>query len=500
MQEPPVSKGGPNRPPVRLTPMPVPKASEVLADDLRERILLGEFPEGTALPTERDLVAQTLMSRATVREALRILEVQGLIRIRTGRAGGAFVQRPDDESVADSVALVIRGRRIRMAALLETREAVEPACAQLAARYRTDADLKRLDGANDGPGFAYTERDIAPQKSSRAGSTLLPEHFARFGHGVDSGFIAGGKRDEVDRGGSGLDERCDELGDLRGSAVRDVALELPERSAVETFHGRSDPVSGLRPVSAEATPEGHAVAPLDVGPAGARAVLLDDADRFGAPVGRGPDAKPAIAEPACPPQRGLGPAADDQRHWPGRGGAKTRLVQLEELAVVGDALAGQQPSHDIQRLVHTPAPGPRVDPAGEDFAPVIAPDAQPEREPTGSELGYGEDLPRHQHGVTQNHEVDGKVHAEFIGGGGDGGGVGEPVVADTVLEHHVIADHDVIHARLVHPVEQASPVRLERGADYRGPTHPGAGHQIHAEPRGGGGACLCGVQLVHRAS
>src|SRR6266699_1447680 len=103
MQEPLVSKSGPNRQPVRLTPMPVPKASDVLADDLRERILLGEFPEGTALPTERDLVAQTQMSRATVREALRILEVQGLIRIKTGRAGGAYVQKPDDESVADSV-------------------------------------------------------------------------------------------------------------------------------------------------------------------------------------------------------------------------------------------------------------------------------------------------------------------------------------------------------------------------------------------------------------
>src|SRR5260370_14272352 len=120
MQEPLGWKGGPNRSPVRLTPMPVPKASDVLADDLRERILLGEFPEGTALPTERDLVAQTQMSRATVREALRILEVQGLIRIKTGRAGGAFVQKPDDESVAHSVALVLHGPRIPMAALPPT--------------------------------------------------------------------------------------------------------------------------------------------------------------------------------------------------------------------------------------------------------------------------------------------------------------------------------------------------------------------------------------------
>lgn len=135
--------------PVALNPIQVPKASDVLADDLRERILRGEFPEGTALPTERELVAQTRMSRTTVREALRILEVQGLVQIRTGRAGGAFVQRPGEESIASSVSLMIRGRQIRMAALLDTREAIEPSCAQLAARHRTDADLDSLERAND---------------------------------------------------------------------------------------------------------------------------------------------------------------------------------------------------------------------------------------------------------------------------------------------------------------------------------------------------------------
>jgi GntR family transcriptional regulator, transcriptional repressor for pyruvate dehydrogenase complex len=118
---------------VRLTPMQVPKASDVLADDLRERILRREFPEGTALPPERELVAQTRMSRTTVREALRILEVQGLVQIRTGRSGGAFVRRPGEESIASTVSLMIRGRQIRMDALLETREAIEPACAKLAA-------------------------------------------------------------------------------------------------------------------------------------------------------------------------------------------------------------------------------------------------------------------------------------------------------------------------------------------------------------------------------
>jgi GntR family transcriptional regulator, transcriptional repressor for pyruvate dehydrogenase complex len=134
---------------IRLSPMEVPKASDVLANELRERILSGEFAEGTPLPPERELVTQTRMSRTTVREALRILEVQGLIRIKAGRAGGAFVQRPGEESVASSLELLIRGRQIRLASVHETREAIEPFCARLAAQHRTTGDLARLETANE---------------------------------------------------------------------------------------------------------------------------------------------------------------------------------------------------------------------------------------------------------------------------------------------------------------------------------------------------------------
>ncbi|WP_368680238.1 FCD domain-containing protein (plasmid) [Rhodococcus opacus] len=139
--------------------MEVPKASDVLANELRERILSGEYIEDTPLPPERELVVQTQMSRTTVREALRILEVQGLVRIKAGRAGGAFVQRPGEESMASTVALLIRGRQIRLAALLETREAIEPFCAQLAATHRTDRDLAALNAANDA--IVEAEDDLA---------------------------------------------------------------------------------------------------------------------------------------------------------------------------------------------------------------------------------------------------------------------------------------------------------------------------------------------------
>ncbi len=88
------------------------------------------------------------MSRTTVREALRILEVQGLVAIRTGRSGGAFVQQPGGDSVATSVNLLIRGQQLRLTDLLETREAIEPACAGLAAKYRNDEDIAALEAAN----------------------------------------------------------------------------------------------------------------------------------------------------------------------------------------------------------------------------------------------------------------------------------------------------------------------------------------------------------------
>lgn len=135
-------------PPGTIGPVSTPKASDILANQLREWIFRGDFPTGTPLPHERELVTQTHMSRATVREALRILEVQNLVVIKPGRAGGAFTRKPRGDSVATSVGLLVRGKQLHRTALLETRATIEPACAGLAARYRTDDDLAALEAAS----------------------------------------------------------------------------------------------------------------------------------------------------------------------------------------------------------------------------------------------------------------------------------------------------------------------------------------------------------------
>jgi GntR family transcriptional regulator, transcriptional repressor for pyruvate dehydrogenase complex len=123
----------------------VPKASDVLADQLRRRILEGDLEPGAMLPNERALAEESRLSRTSVREALRILEIDGLVATRPGRNGGTVVRRPDADSVAHTLDVFIRGRRVRIHDVLEIREEIEPICAGLAAERRTDEDLAELD-------------------------------------------------------------------------------------------------------------------------------------------------------------------------------------------------------------------------------------------------------------------------------------------------------------------------------------------------------------------
>ncbi len=122
----------------------VPKASDVLVEQLRSRIRSGELGTGQSLPAERDLVMQTGLSRASVREALRILEVEGLIATRAGRSGGSRVSRPAGRELSRHLDLFIWGRDVGLEELNEVREALETVAAEGAARRRTDADLALL--------------------------------------------------------------------------------------------------------------------------------------------------------------------------------------------------------------------------------------------------------------------------------------------------------------------------------------------------------------------
>lgn len=126
----------------------VPRAADVLADHLRQKILDGELAPGTMLPPERELAEQSGLGRSSVREALRTLEMQGLIDTRPGRGGGRVVIEPTHESLASSVGLFIRGSRVQLSSIVEVREQLEPVCAALAARRRSQSDIDALREIN----------------------------------------------------------------------------------------------------------------------------------------------------------------------------------------------------------------------------------------------------------------------------------------------------------------------------------------------------------------
>src|SRR5262245_42996392 len=80
-----------------------PKTGEMIAERLRRQIARGELAIGERLPPEDELTAEFGIARTTLREALRILESQGLLEIRRGRTGGPVVTMPKIDSLAEGL-------------------------------------------------------------------------------------------------------------------------------------------------------------------------------------------------------------------------------------------------------------------------------------------------------------------------------------------------------------------------------------------------------------
>ena len=127
-----------------LGPIAVQRSSEVLAARLQAQIFSGAWPTGSTLPAERELAASTGLGRGSVRQALRILEMRGLVQTRLGRYGGSVVTEPTDSLLAQHIGLFARGHSVSLQALVEARQALEPMVAALAARHRTEDDLLEL--------------------------------------------------------------------------------------------------------------------------------------------------------------------------------------------------------------------------------------------------------------------------------------------------------------------------------------------------------------------
>ncbi|MDG1341308.1 MAG: GntR family transcriptional regulator [Paracoccaceae bacterium] len=119
-----------------------------IASAIRDAIISGDLPVDERLPSEAELCDQFDVSRSTVREALKRLGAQSLIRTQRGATGGAFVNRLKFEDAytqqITTSTLLLSMNEVSFATACEARYALERACASLSAERRTPDHLATM--------------------------------------------------------------------------------------------------------------------------------------------------------------------------------------------------------------------------------------------------------------------------------------------------------------------------------------------------------------------
>jgi GntR family transcriptional regulator, transcriptional repressor for pyruvate dehydrogenase complex len=127
-----------------FAPVTVARASSAIADQIRTAIVTGRLQEGARLSPERELAEQFGVSRVTVRDALRSLEAMGLIEVRVGARGGAFVTAPTGSKVAQAMSDMMMMAVVSPEDIVEARLVVELGTVTLACARATDEDVEQL--------------------------------------------------------------------------------------------------------------------------------------------------------------------------------------------------------------------------------------------------------------------------------------------------------------------------------------------------------------------
>ncbi len=120
------------------------RISDEIMQQMRQVLLSGKVKSGERMPTERQMAEQFGASRASVREALRGLEQQGVITIRKGVNGGVFVAVMDHGMIARPLETLLRLKKVSIHQISEARLVFEPEAARLAALRATPEDLAAM--------------------------------------------------------------------------------------------------------------------------------------------------------------------------------------------------------------------------------------------------------------------------------------------------------------------------------------------------------------------
>jgi DNA-binding FadR family transcriptional regulator len=126
-----------------------PKAAELIAEEIADGILAKGLQEGDVLPNEREMTESYDVGRGTLREALRLLETQGIIWIRPGPGGGPVVRTPQPADLTSSLTLLLQFLNAPLDHVVRVREALEAQVAREAARKADPEQVAQLQANVD---------------------------------------------------------------------------------------------------------------------------------------------------------------------------------------------------------------------------------------------------------------------------------------------------------------------------------------------------------------
>ena len=206
-----------------FTPVNTGRISAEIVDQIKAAIRDGRLNPGDQLPAERELTKQLGVSRVSVRDALRMLEAHGLIEVKVGARGGAFVRAPAPALVSEGFADMLRMADVSPADVTEMRLVFELAMLPLAVERADEDDLAELTAicdASEAEGYSVTRSAEFHTRLARCTHNAALGLFAESFHQPLLRSLQVAKRVAPEMGGAGTAEHRELIEAMRD---RDVA-------------------------------------------------------------------------------------------------------------------------------------------------------------------------------------------------------------------------------------------------------------------------------------
>lgn len=152
-----------------------------MARQIRNAIIRGELSDGDTLPAESRLINEFEVSRPTIREAVRILESEGLVTVVRGARGGARVSSPNFEMIRRAAGIALQANHVTIGDLYEMRTLIEPPAARLVAERNSEAAVpvlrqlieEQMKHVSDRQAFAILVAEFHRQMIELSGNKTL---------------------------------------------------------------------------------------------------------------------------------------------------------------------------------------------------------------------------------------------------------------------------------------------------------------------------------------